>query len=327
MEYRLINFPIQVTLDEYYSQINKILDFLSNKPSIKSVYRIGNITDPGISDVDLIVVFKDGGSLKVDPRSILDKTGRYLFAHQLFAINESLVKEFMKFSLYSNFQYLMGDEISCFDDEREVNAKIKLQIALEYLIKTFVSLSIQKEARIIKVRPFLLETNSLKYDLEITGNFNTGLDDSIRRILEIRAKWFITTLDKTRIAVLFEEIHQQLTLLLIKLAENQCLYVEQRDNIYIGRNIILRDGKTLKYDSSAFITGFARFLPSCCIPSYLKIFNRITNHVFYFPQKEATLIHNIASKSYYERQSLKFISECAPHFIALKSPLSLNARL
>jgi hypothetical protein len=46
--------------EAYRVAIGRTVDRLSRYPEIAAIYQIGGISTPGISDIDLVVVFRDG---------------------------------------------------------------------------------------------------------------------------------------------------------------------------------------------------------------------------------------------------------------------------
>ena len=183
MQFRIINRPEFVPMDLYIENINKMIHFLSDKEAVKSIHQLGSISDPGISDIDLLVIFNNGRGLSEEPRNILDPKGRYLFSHQLFGLHEDLLDDAMEYSLFHNFKLLYGNQNINFDNNR-ISKEVKVQIAIEYLLKMFISLSLQKHSRIIKLRSFLLEAKAIAFDLEVLNLLESPLGKIIKKILQ-----------------------------------------------------------------------------------------------------------------------------------------------
>ena len=88
-KYSLIDLPVYVQPELYEINISQVASALMNHGKVESVYRIGSVTAPGISDLDMLVVFKDGTSTNHDPLKKLDDKGHYLFVHRLFGVSVS----------------------------------------------------------------------------------------------------------------------------------------------------------------------------------------------------------------------------------------------
>lgn len=323
MKYKIINKPVYIPRGLYFDAIGKITEYLSKHPEIKSIYRLGNITDPGISDIDILVIFRDGMGLKDDPRQVLDKTGRYLFTHALFGISESLLTDALKYSVFHNYEYIYGINIDTQLLTHTVDNKIKSQIALEYLLKLFISLSKQKSAGILKLRPFLLESKAVKYDLDIIKGTHK-IVKSVDKIEDMRYNWFDKTPNYNDIISLYELFYRQLKHLLVQLSEKFTLYVDNNQSIKLGKNISLSNGKTLNYATRCRIPNLVDYIPSKMLPYYFKLLNNISYHHFIFPMKKVDIDNIISRKNEYDKRAQSFLNEYAPLFIPIKSPLNLH---
>jgi hypothetical protein len=325
MKYKIINNPIYVPRNLYFEAIGKITEYLSKHSQVKSIYRLGNITDPGISDIDILVIFKDGMGLKDEPRKVLDETGHYLFTHSLFGISESLLKYAIKYSVFHNYEYLWGVKIDSQSLTHTVDKKIESQIALEYLLKLFISLSIQKSAGILKLRPFLLESKAVKFDLDIIGEDTQKMRHTVEKIIDIRNKWFENKPCSSEIISLHELFYTQLNQLLVQLSAKLPFYVDNTRSVFkFGKNLSLSNGKIFNYNTKCRIPNLTDLIPSKMLPYYLKLFNKTSNHHFIFPMQKAGKDNIISRKNEYEKNAQAFLKKYAPAFIPMKSPLNLH---
>ncbi|MFV1976122.1 MAG: hypothetical protein ACC651_10255, partial [Candidatus Scalindua sp.] len=55
----VINDLNEISKNDYKKVIDDYIDAISSNPTVSAVYKMGNISEPGISDIDLIVVVKD----------------------------------------------------------------------------------------------------------------------------------------------------------------------------------------------------------------------------------------------------------------------------
>ena len=69
--YKLIDKPKYIPLEEYNNLIEKVIVELSKEISIKSIYQIGSIKNPGISDLDLVCVFRDDKECTLNIQNLL----------------------------------------------------------------------------------------------------------------------------------------------------------------------------------------------------------------------------------------------------------------
>jgi len=102
MTYRFIDMPVPQGIQAYQAAIQKMVLQLSAHPEIKAIYRIGGVSSPGISDIDLYVVFHDGSRYLENPVKSLTGTDRYLFTHNLFGTAEKLAIQMEPFTFFGS---------------------------------------------------------------------------------------------------------------------------------------------------------------------------------------------------------------------------------
>ena len=136
---QIIDRPIKIERSVYDKTIKKIVSDLSKEKCVLSLYQLGNVKHPGISDIDLLVIFRDKFIYKGDPLKNLTANERYLFPHRLFGIKNKFLTLSMDFSFFSNYKYLYGEKISTTNKLNDKDKTIlKNQIAMEYLIKNYI---------------------------------------------------------------------------------------------------------------------------------------------------------------------------------------------
>ncbi len=235
-----ILYPKQININKYSNCINKIVEKFSREPHVVSIYQIGSVTTPGISDIDLLIVFKDNSSNKEDPRSDLNYDEKYLVVHRLFG---TTVSDFLMTPLYSTIKttkILYGDLLTPINKVNKNKVKeLEIQSGFEYLIQFYISLSVQIRYKVLKVRPLLLHVKGLLIDLEYLGIENEKVNQKIDEILTIRENWFSGNYSSK-----LEKLVLELFLLLQKIFDDIFslfkFYIPLRkNNIKISRNIKL----------------------------------------------------------------------------------------
>ncbi len=309
-------------MELYIQNIEKMVLFLSENKAVKSIYQLGSIADPGISDIDILVIFHKGRGLPEEPRNILDRTGRYLFTHQLFGLQEDLLDDAMKYSLFHNFKLLYGDQNIIFDSNR-IPKEVKVQIAIEYLLKMFISMSIQKQSKIIKLRSFLLEAKAVIFDLEILDLLESPLGKMIKEILLIRGEWFDNPLLDRKIVELFLKFLDELEETIKNVIETESLMVPKIKEYELSRNIILCNG-SFKLINKVKFPNLSYVIPNKLLRKYFGLINRLSPTKVLFPLKEFGEGSALSFKSKYEQNTIQKNKIYAPEFIPLKSPINLN---
>ncbi len=323
MKYRTINKPKYVSKDRYFIAIEEVVSILSKMPEVKSIYRIGNINNPGISDIDLLVIFKSNKYLTNDIRSQLSEQSKYLYTHQLFGISEDQLEDSLNFSLYHNFEFIFGEKFSLLDHRPKVNQNIQEQIALEYLVKLYVSLSIQIQTRVIKLRSFLLEANAVKFDLEILNIENSKLKHLVKKVTDLRNNWFDNKNAENELISLFSEFYEELKIALEELSKHYFLHVQKCGKIQISRGVELDDNSKLELNFRNKIPVVLPLIPNKYTSLYFRIWNRFSTLKLGLPLKKIEPNTLYQQKVDYEIKALSFYNLCNNSFIPLKSPLIL----
>ena len=150
----------------YENAIKGMVEKLRRQEGIISIFQIGSIIHPGISDIDMVVVFKENGVSHLNPLQGLSKTERYLFNDPPFGVSETDLIEAQRYMIFQNSRLLWGEKIYkggghlC---EEEIKC-LKIQTALEYLIQNYINLTVLRAYGIFNVRGAFVkyESNALR---------------------------------------------------------------------------------------------------------------------------------------------------------------------
>jgi len=210
--------------------------------NVKSIYQLGSVSDPGISDIDILVIFSDNTGMNGDPRNVLDSKGKYLFTHQLFAIHESMINEFAQYYSFSNYRHLFGkkyiEELKN-ENDKAIDNEVKIQVAMEYLIKFFISLTVQRHFGIIKLRSFLLEAKAVSFDLTLLNISGGELFDIVQKVILVRKTWFEKKINDAELFQLFDEFYIAIKSFLTGRIDSLKLALLPADNYEFSKNIFI----------------------------------------------------------------------------------------
>jgi hypothetical protein len=78
-EFIITDLPHRVIPTAYDNAIQKMAEWLMQFSEVLSVYQIGSVSQPGISDIDMVAVFKDDASFPAQPLEILNVHERQLW--------------------------------------------------------------------------------------------------------------------------------------------------------------------------------------------------------------------------------------------------------
>lgn len=281
-KYSLIDIPMYVRPELYEINNSTITSALMNHGKILSVYRIGSVTAPGISDLDIFVVFKDGVKTNHNPLLKLDEVGKYLFVHKLFGTSLTHFHQALQVTKFHNYRLIGGDETRISnnllsDDE----SLLKTQTALEFLVKMYMVMNIQQKYKIIKVRAFLLEAKALEYDLEFLGVTEGRLYDLVQEIIELRKKWFLSTLNIGRIEKIFDELLKELTAFLREAILKNKFYTPHISSGRFSRNVRWTSANQLSI--SKFGIPMPAFVANILNRNYFKMLNKLNAFTIKLP--------------------------------------------
>jgi len=315
----LIDLPRRFNLSQYHRSIEKMVQFLKNIEGVIAVYQIGSISTPGISDIDMLVVFRDGSKYLRDVRESLLPEERYLFAHGLFGLCESHVVAARRYCFYFEFQHLWGKDPlgnrreDTFGVDQDV---MKIQVALEFLAKMYIVQYIEKTFGVVKVRGLLLQAKALMKDLEYLGVHSGKLMDLLKTVAEWRATWFERESVRTEICDWIIEFRLELDRFLAEMCTIHRFFLPNEER-RIARNIIVRHGDCLSAEHCGWI------LPRLGVKSkmYLQLNHRFIQFIFQFPavSTDIPLVIRDAASFYTEMKIIK--RNQLPHFMTLSTNL------
>ena len=316
---RVVNIPNKFNEDAYYNTIDKQVSILSKVEGVKSIYQIGGLSTPGISDIDLVVVFKDGFKYDVNPRINNDDIGNYLFTHGLYGASEEHFKKSLKFTFFHNFRLLCGGDLdlrnTTLDSEQQI---LKEQIALEFLFKMYVNLIVQRSYNAIKLRSIFLHIKALPYDFEFLNIQPKVVMKLVEEGITLRNHWFLGTVSKRDIIKWFKKFFTEYESFLRTLFIDFPLYTPSLE-FKTAPNIEIVNAKTLSYSKEGIVFPDTFNILD---KRYFKALNRLNNFKIEVPIKaEAPEI----IKDYFKYADVvsDYNKKHIPHFMSLTSSLKV----
>src|SRR3989338_4883934 len=87
------DYPRKKSIDDYEEVYEKIRSICARNPGVLSVYTFGQVSVPGISDIDLIFVLKDHAKLPKFLRKLaIDRKSKYILLHPFFIVPEDFME-------------------------------------------------------------------------------------------------------------------------------------------------------------------------------------------------------------------------------------------
>ena len=289
---------------------------------VVSIFQIGSVGNPGISDIDMLVVFEDGAICNLNPLTGLSRTERYLFSHNLYAVLRKQFFDAQKYTFFHNYNLLWGKElpIGTSDLSEEEIQALKTQIALEYLIRMFVNSTVEHIYSIIRVRGILVLVKALSYDLEFLNVSSGGLFDLIQTVIGWRDHWFKKKPDEKTIKNWFMEFCKELmTFLKIELSR-RTFYLPEDANLCIARNMMIELSETFGYAHEgirlpSFLGGLGR--------KYFNMMHRFNRFSFQIPAAVSNIPDVLNDRFVFARQIKRANNDSLSCFMPLTSSLNI----
>lgn len=255
MKLRFVDIPKPVALQQYMEAIDRMVKLLSSHQEILSIYQVGGINTPGISDIDFYVVFKDGCSTVFNPVMEISESDRYLFSHNLFGTCDSISKKMEQFTFFGNYRLLYGIQTDFQNYSLNNSDRILLekQIALEYLVKAWLSIRIQILYGHIKTRGLLLHSKAILYDLKFLNITDGPLWDTINNLMEIRNNWYAQTTDFNKLETLCYDYCSQLEHTIIEETDRNGFFMEPATVYRTAKRINISESSGIEFHHKGMV--------------------------------------------------------------------------
>ncbi len=208
------NLPKELDAGVYSAALDLLLKTASVNDSIIAVYLMGGKAQIGISDLDPVIIYKNGASFKHIPYP-LSAESKFIFTHRWLSFDEDSFKYFYYIFPWetANLRIIWGKEIEVSDPKHELSVPdykfLMAFILFDTLINKLLLFPRYRLYKNLDIRRIVGELYSLNYTFylikEISGSL-VGRDFSLE-IAELRENWFVKT---------NEENYQRLNILLEK---------------------------------------------------------------------------------------------------------------
>ncbi len=296
---------------------------LTRIPGVVSVFQIGGVNNPGISDIDLAVVFEDGHKVCGDPCGLLSQAERYLFTHALFGINRGNFADASRYSFFHNYRLLAGESLPETADDADEDARITFQrhVAIEYLCRMYINMVVEKTFRIIKLRNLLLNAKALAYDLDFLRIAEGPLFELVQQVIVWRDEWFVRPVPERRIIGWFHDCFAVLEALLSELLADHPLWMPELRPYQFSRNIRVSPGERLEWRCRGCVIPGSRPLASRRV---VKLLHRLNWFHFRLPMCSRHLPDPLRDAFAYQGRIREYNATMLPQFMALTSSLNLT---
>ena len=198
--YTVIDDVQYVVREKYDEVLGSYLDRIKRMPNVVSIYQLGNISVPGISDIDLIIVLHDEFTEPVNFRQLQrDATGdigAYLFSHAPYVANRDTFADLSMLFFADNLRHVWGEALALKTYPAEQVEFYKYVIALEAAIsQSFAFVRATHNRTIFNLRSLLCNLNAVKHNFTTLAPWRSANQrDTWRQYREdidaLRNKWF-----------------------------------------------------------------------------------------------------------------------------------------
>lgn len=319
MKLKYIDYPVNISKTKYEELKTKLVEKLIQEKSILSVYQMGSINHPGISDLDIICVFKNKSQCFKDFRYDLTSDEKNILTHSMFGIEERYIVKSMSYNLISNLKFLGGKDLILYKKEIEISSELKQQIALEYLVKMLITIDSQVTLRIVKLRAFLLLAKAIAFDLELLDIKSGRLYDLVGQVIQYRENWFIKKPCRKEITDLVLNFNKELRLFLkTKLLESK-LYLPVEKLELPGKFTILKDSTFSINHKGLVLPNHFSFLGK----KYINLQYRLNSFIYKFPFNISKIDSLYDQRFEFSKNLVKTNKKKYPSFIPLTTSLSI----
>jgi hypothetical protein len=324
MKFLFNDYPYHVPLRIYENAIHGMVEKLRRREGIISIFQIGSTLHPGISDIDMVVVFKDNGAFHLNPLEGLSKTERYLFIHPPFGVSKSDFIEAQRYTFSKNWRHLWGEKftIGQYDLSEEEIKCLKTQTALEYLIQNYINLTILRAYRIFSVRALLLNMKAMLYDLQLLSVLSGRLYELLETLVEWRNNWFEIKPNTKHLSGWIHGCYQELHAFLKIFLRTEKFYLPECGSFHITKNV------TLMPSEEFFCIHKGIILPalfSCLGKKYFKIQRRLNQFFFHLPIQKGKVPPVLAKRFELEYRMVRFNRD--KDFMPLRSSLNFFRKI
>jgi hypothetical protein len=317
-----IDAPRQVGRQTYDRLIAEMVTRLSGHEGLCSIYQIGHVSTPGVSDIDLVTVFSDDASCGFNPRAELSEDGLYLFAHNLYGVRRRDFLVGQEFSYFHNYTHLWGERLHTPPVAQPGDTVVlKRQVALEYLFMAYISMTVQRIYGITKLRSLLLQAKALLYDCEFLSIHSGPFVEAIQGIVQVRERWFDSPSPPAELRAKCERLYLELARVLGQVTQEYPLFLLSRPPYTLSRNIQVTAGGSLGFQHSGItLPSRLAFLGK----KYFNLNHRFNRFSFHLPITAESAPDSIRNQFNWRLQMERTNREHFPHFMALCSSLSLS---
>lgn len=190
----VINDIQKIPQKVYQEIINQYTAYVDRIPFVKSVYQIGSVNNPGISDLDLVVVvdncYNPLGMNQLSVRNALSgDLLKYIFAHDIYLYDCESFKLFNYTIHCDNLLLLDGKSQAVVEISKSEREVLSIQIIFDFISSRLAQFhSFLADGR-LSLRGILLRVSSIKHSNTLLKNLgikDKEIENFVKKVMEVR---------------------------------------------------------------------------------------------------------------------------------------------
>lgn len=321
-KYSYSDLPVKVPVEAYDEAKKRFVAYFAGVSGLTSIYSFGSVSDPGISDIDLLLVFEDEMMCKTDFRRQMSAEDRYLFIHAPYATGKSLLFEGQRFTFFRPYHLVHGDDVFFGMNFKEADPLVRHQVALEYLLRLYFSLQMQNAYRLLRVRSILLNAKGSFIDILHLAPSDLQALSLNGQLRQLRTEWFAGKKPPLNDFTLwFESFFTWFTSFLEEQMRRGVMYLPQ-DRIYtIARNLTFSKSTSLAIDAK--VTRMALLKPVLG-RKYFNFLNRLSSFHVTLPFQNENIPEPLSAYFNYNTRQRTHNRLHLPHCLPFTNSLHLK---
>jgi len=207
-EYTFSDFPIPIERSRYDECREFVIKEMAALSEVKAIYSMGNVSAPGISDLDFLIVvsssFKQLEALQSIFQNLPNDFQYIAFCHYPYVAFEETISHSLEILPLSNMKLVYGKDYEL--DRLEVSNGTHLSVLAELVLLFYPNLFLDTLLlKNIKVRKCIQQLNSMSFPIEFArkNGYNTpGFQIYLDKLKSLKSNCFIWSTEEVNLVVI-----------------------------------------------------------------------------------------------------------------------------
>jgi hypothetical protein len=321
-----IDIPKKREKSDYSECVDYLVKKIGADENVTAIFSFGNVTTPGISDIDMLVVFREGVNAYLQPFDKFPARFNGLFTHGVDAVSDSRLVKLKQYSFLENMNLIYGADNSprsTIELTAGENSLLRFQAAMEFLITNYVDLVLQLEYGIVKLRAFLQHTKGLLYDLRL---LNVSSGELFQMVTELREKirqWWSAEFSPAEFSVWIMQFYHVYEQFIKSVFQSHSFYLPEMQKYKFLQNVTIENASTVSWRRSGItLPNSFSFLGR----KYFNLQRRLNEFFFQIPLINKNIPDVIQSRHSFFENMKAYNQEHFPFFDSFTTGFKLKEK-